>query len=77
MAMKVLGKPIVIKNDHGENILEEEDGKEIQYTKDFGCGIDVHNKFLQVSVLVKRNLSVFEYRHEFNTDWDSVLAAKD
>ena len=60
----------------GQDIVAQE-GVEIRYTKDYGCGLDVHRKFIQVSVLVKHDLSVFEYRHEFNTDWESVLKAKE
>ena len=58
------------------SLLHEDPGTEIQYTKDFGCGLDVHSKFIQVSVLVKRNLSVYEYRKDFKTDWDSLAEAK-
>ena len=54
-----------------------DDGKEIQLTKDYGIGIDTHARFLQISVLVKQNLSVVEYRQEFNTDWGSVVRARD
>ncbi|MBO5567653.1 MAG: IS110 family transposase [Clostridia bacterium] len=68
--------PLKLYNDTGQNILSQE-GAEVRYTKDYGCGLDVHRKFIQVSVLVKHDLSVFEYRHEFNTDWESVLKAKE
>ena len=68
---------LTIVNESGKNILEEDVGTEIQYTKDYGTGLDVHAKFIQVSVLVKRNLSVFEFRREFKTDWNSLISAKD
>lgn len=71
-------KRIIVINEAGQDIslLHEDPGTEIQYTKDFGCGLDVHSKFIQVSVLVKRNLSVYEYRKDFKTDWDSLAEAK-
>jgi hypothetical protein len=54
-------------------ILEE--GIEIQHTKSYGIGIDCHSKFIQVSVLVKRELRIYEYRHEFTTAWSDICAA--
>ena len=54
-------------------ILEE--GIEIQHTKSYGIGIDCHSKFIQISVLVKRELRVYEYRHEFSTAWGDICAA--
>ena len=70
---------IVIKNESGQDIAcpAMESGTEVQYTKDYGCGLDVHSRFIQVSVLVKRDFSVFEYRNEFKTDWDSLRYAKE
>ena len=64
-------KRIVVINEAGQDISlpHGDPGTEIQYSKDFGCGLDVHSKFIQVSVLVKRNLSVYEYRKDFKTDW--------
>ena len=67
---------VVLVDDNYHNIVTDDEGKEIQRTKDFGIGIDVHAEFIQVSVLVKQNLSVFEYRHKFNTDWLSLSKAK-
>ena len=55
-------------------ILEE--GIEVQQTKAYGLGVDTHSKFIQVSVLIKRELKFFEYRHEFPTDWQSLVNAK-
>ena len=61
-------KKIVIVNDNG---------KDVRTTRDFGCGLDVHNMFIEVNVLVKNNLSVYEYRKSFDTDWISVNKAKE
>lgn len=78
MARKKSGEEIVVKNDAGDNIISgSTEGKEVQYSKDFGCGIDVHSRMIQVSVLVRQNLSVFEYRCQFNTTKESILAAKE
>lgn len=67
---------VLVVNENGDNIIEKEEGKEIQYTKDYGCGVDVHSLFIQVSVLVKRDLSVYEYRREFKTTWKELVSAK-
>lgn len=58
-----------------EEIVILEEGVEIQHTKAYGIGIDCHSKFIQVSVLVKRDLRVFEYRREFSTSWNALLEA--
>lgn len=60
--------------DKGGIIILEE-GIEIQHTKAYGIGIDCHSRFIQVSVLVKRDLRVFEYRREFSTAWNILLEA--
>ena len=54
-------------SDANEIVILEE-GVEVQHTKAFGIGIDCHAKFIQVSVLVKRDLRIFEYRQDFSTD---------
>lgn len=56
-------------------ILEE--GIEIEHTKAYGVGIDCHSKFIQVSVIIKRNLHTFEFRYEAGTDLPSLAAARD
>ena len=58
-----------------EEIVILEECVEIQHTKAYGIGIDCHSKFIQVSVLVKRDLRVFEYRREFSTSWNALLEA--
>ena len=74
---------IMVKKNHSEFLCDSETGEvletgtEIQYTKDYGVGIDCHSKFLQISVLVKNGPSVFEYRNQFDTDWQSVVNAKE
>jgi len=56
-----------------DEIVKLDQGKEIQDLKPFGIGIDVHSKFIQVCVLVKNNLRIFEYNKEFTTDWHGLL----
>jgi len=74
---------IMVKKNHSEFLCDSETGEvletgtEIQYTKDYGVGIDCHSRFLQISVLVKNGPSVFEYRNQFDTDWQSVVNAKE
>ena len=70
------GTPVVIENEGGLDVVRSYEGKEIRYTKDYGLGADVHSRFIEVNVLVKNNLSVFEYRRSFGTDWNSVNKAK-
>lgn len=61
---------------NAETVILEE-GTEVQQTKAYGIGIDCHSKFMQVSVYEKRDLKFFEYRHEFATDWNSLIQAKE
>lgn len=62
----------------GSNALEIlEEGIEIEHTKAYGVGIDCHSKFIQVSVIVKRNLHTYEYRFEAGTDLPSLAASRD
>ena len=67
---------LLIDNETGE-LLNGISGAEIQFLKDFGCGIDCHARCLQISVLVRRDQSIYEYRNQFDTDWDSVVKARD
>lgn len=53
-----------------------EEGVETHTTKSYGIGIDCHSKFIQVSVLAKRDFRIFEYRREFGTDWKSLVESK-
>ena len=57
------------------NLVILDEGIEIQHTKSYGIGIDCHSKFIQVSVLVKRDLRVYEYRREFSTSWTALSNA--
>ena len=70
------GMPVVIENEGGLDIVRSDEGKEIRYTRDYGLGVDVHALFIEVNVLAKNNLSVFEYHQSFGTDWSSVNKAK-
>ena len=62
-------------SDANEIVILEE-GIEVQHTKAYGCGIDCHSKFIQVSVLVKRDLRIFEYRQDFPTTMNGLLKSK-
>jgi transposase len=76
MAKRKNSEVLLADNETGE-LLNVDEGIEIQYTKQYGVGCDCHAKFLQISVLVKRDITVLEYKREFNTDWDSVVRARD
>lgn len=60
---------------HENMIVILEEGIEIQHTKAYGIGIDCHSKFIQVSVLAKRDLKIYEYRREFATLWQDLSNA--
>jgi len=62
-------------SDANELVILEE-GVEVQHTKAYGIGIDCHKDFIQVSVLVKRDLRIFEYRQDFPTHWNGLLKAR-
>ncbi len=55
----------------------EADGLEVQSLRPWGIGLDVHKMFIQLSVIVKKNDSYYEYRKEFKTTWDDVCNAKE
>ena len=63
-------------SDPPKQLLLLEEGIEIQHSKAYGVGIDCHSQFIQVSVIVKRDLMAFEYRHESDTDWKSPIEAR-
>ena len=73
---KSKGTPVVIENEGGIDIVKSDEGKEIRCTKDYGLGADIHSKFIEVNVLVKNNLSVFEYHRSFDSNWIGVNKAK-
>ena len=64
-----------ISCDPPKQLLLFEEGIEVQQSKAYGVGIDCHSKFIQVSVIVKRDLRTYEYRREYNTDWNSLTDA--
>ena len=66
-----------ISCDPPKQLLLFEEGIEVQQSKAYGVGIDCHSKFIQVSVIVKRDLRTYEYRREYNTDWNSLTDAHD
>ncbi len=76
MGKTLNSEDLLIDSETGE-VLNGKHGDEIQCLKDYGCGLDCHSKFLQISVLVRRVQSIFEYRKQFDTDWDSVVMARD
>ena len=57
--------------------LQEDVDLEIEVTKDYGLGIDTHRDFIYICILVKRGISVHPVFNTFNTDWQSLCAAKE
>lgn len=66
----------IAMSKNNETVIPE-GGSEVQETKAYGIGIDCHSKFIQVSVYVRRDMKFYEYRHEFGTDWPSLVKAKE
>ena len=76
MAKKKNSEVLFADSETGE-LLNVDEGIEIQYTKQYGVGCDCHAKFLQISVLVKHDVTILEYKREFDTEWNSVVRARD
>ena len=68
-ATELQGTEVIIRS-------EGDQGIEVQVLKSYGCGLDVHSCFIAVCVHVRNNNRVFKYMADFNTDWNSLLAAK-
>ena len=64
------GIEIMIRNEFDE-------GVEVQTLRSYGVGIDCHSKFIAVCVHVRRDNHVYIYRHDFDTDWNSLVEAKE
>jgi len=65
-------------NDSGtEVIIQNNQGVEVQVLKSYGVGLDVHSQFIAVCVHVRNNNRVYKYMSDFDTDWNSLLAAKE
>lgn len=47
-----------------------EEGNETHTAKSYAIGIDCPSKFIQVRVLAKRDVRIFEYCCEFSTVWN-------
>ena len=63
------GTEVVIQSEGGQ-------GVEVQVLKSYGVGLDVHSQFIAVCVHVRNNNRVYKYMSDFDTDWNSLIAAK-
>ena len=63
------GIEVVIKSEGNQGI-------EVQVLKSYGVGLDVHSCFIAVCVHVRNNNRIFKYMSDFDTDWNSLLSAK-
>lgn len=72
-----MNSEVLLFNSETGELLNDKSMSEIQYLKSYGCGIDCHARFLQISVLVRMDESIREYRNQFDTDWNSVIRARD
>ena len=52
-------------------------GVEVQHLRSYGLGIDCHSRFLAICVHVRNNHRILRYSCEADTDWDSLVAAKE
>ena len=67
-----------IKNGKRKVIrIVDEKGVEIMPSHSFGLAVDIHRDFGQISLLVRNNGRVLEFRTAFHTDTASILAAKE
>ena len=53
------------------------DGTEVQVLKAYGCAADVHSRFLAICVHVRNNGKIYKYTCQCDTDWKSLLSAKE
>lgn len=71
--------PVDITNPGAEVIVRSEgnQGVEVQVLKSYGIGIDCHSQFIAICVHVRNNQRIFKYMSEADTDWDSLVNAKE
>lgn len=68
-----------VSSDNGVEVIVQSEGNqgvEVQVLKSYGVGLDVHSRFVAVCVHVRNNNHVFRYMSDFDTDWNSLVAAK-
>lgn len=56
---------------------EGNQGIEVQRLQSYGVGIDCHSKFIAICVHVRSNHRILKYSSEADTDWDSLVKAKE
>lgn len=74
------GEIITVKKVNGKSRIiriENEKGVEVMPAYSSGTGIDIHKSFGQLTVMVRNQGSVLEFRTAFNTDTESIVAAKE
>lgn len=66
------------QNGGVEIVIHSEDynGVEVHVLKSYGVGLDVHSCFIAVCVHVRNNNRIFKYTADFDTDWNSLITAK-
>ena len=71
-------EPIVVSESGTEVIIrtDQNQGIEVQQLRSYGIGVDCHSKFLAICVHVRNNHKILRYSCEADTDWISLLAAK-
>ncbi|MBQ8945318.1 MAG: IS110 family transposase [Lachnospiraceae bacterium] len=71
----LLNTSILARNETEVQIID--DGVEVQKLKSYGVGIDCHSRFIVICVHVRRNNKVFKYIKEFDTEWSSLVSARE
>lgn len=74
------GEIITVKRVNGKSKIiriENEKGVEVMPAYSSGTGVDIHRSFGQLTVMVRNQGSVLEFRTAFNTDTESIIAARD
>ena len=76
--MPVSSEPIVLSESGIEVVIrtDQNQGVEVQSLRSYGVGIDCHSKFLAICVHVRNKHKILRYSCEVDTDWNSLVLAK-
>ena len=70
---------LIVESESGVEVVIRPDinqGVEVQSLRSYGVGIDCHSKFIAICVHVRNNHKILRYSCETDTDWNSLVLAK-
>ena len=70
---------LIVESESGVEVVIRPDinqGVEVQSLRSYGVGIDCHSKFIAICVHVRNNHKILRYSCEADTDWNSLVLAK-